>query len=191
MTALMARIRRLASLCVAATPVVLLVACSGSSKTPSAAPTTPLTSGSVSQIASTPATPAKSAVASSTAKGGESADIDVCALATAAQISSLAGFPVKDGVRGTLAPGQDQCKYGSDSGIGVTVIVYAPNSGVTWKVLTDDSGADTAVSGVGDKAATDGAVETDVQTGDRLVAVQSGSDTARVAVAKAVIAALH
>lgn len=73
----------------------------------------------------------------------------------------------------------------------MTVIIYQAGSGVDWTILTGDSGATTSVSGVGDKAATDGAVELDVQAGTRLIAVQSSSDTGRIAVAKAIVAAMH
>ncbi len=106
------------------------------------------------------------------------------------QASSLVGQTLSVGVSSTIATGQDQCRYGSDSGVGLTVIVYQPSSGVSWSILVDGSSADQPVSGVGDQAETDGVVELDVQAGDRLIAVQSTSDTGRIAVAQQLVGAL-
>jgi hypothetical protein len=111
-------------------------------------------------------------------------------LLSADQASSLTGETLSAGVSSTIAPGQDQCVYHSDSSVGLTVIVYQSSSGVSWSVLLDGSSADQPVSGVGDKAETDGVVELDVQAGDRLIAVQTASDTGRVAVAKQLVGAL-
>jgi hypothetical protein len=168
-----AQIRRLALLSASLAGVVLLAACSSSSN-------------------STPAsTPAPSNAGSSAGGGSAAADVNACALVTPARVSSLVGITLDSATPTTIAAGQDQCAYSSSTGNSLTVIVYQPDSGVSWTVLTGGSGADTSVSGVGDHAATDRAVEIDVQTGNYLVAVQSGSDTGRVAVAKAVVAALH
>jgi hypothetical protein len=117
-------------------------------------------------------------------------ELDVCSLLPTDQASSLVGEALSTGVSSTIATGQDQCQYNSDSSVGLTVIVYQPSSGVSWSVLLDGSGADQPVSGVGDKAESDGAVELDVQSGDRLIAVQSSSDAGRIAVAKQLVGAL-
>ena len=102
----------------------------------------------------------------------------------------MVGETLSAGVSSTIADGQDQCKYDSSSSVGLTVIVYQPTSGVSWSVLLDGSSADKPVSGVGDKAETDGVVELDVQAGDRLIAVQNTSDSGRVAVAKELVGVL-
>jgi len=79
------------------------------------------------------------------------------------------------------------------------VIVYEPNSGVPFAMLKSVQsgvGSFTEVSGVGDQAIV-GQIELDAQAGNRLVAVQgaggnlTGDEGRAVAVAKAVIAALH
>jgi len=79
------------------------------------------------------------------------------------------------------------------------VIVYEANSGVSFAMLKSVQsgvGSFTEVSGVGDQAIV-GQIELDAQAGNRLVAVQgaggnlTGDEGRAVAVAKAVIAALH
>ena len=102
----------------------------------------------------------------------------------------MVGETLSTGVSSTIATGQDQCKYDGDSSVGLTIIVYQPSSGVSWSVLLDGSSANQPVSGVGDKAESDGAVELDVQSGDHLIAVQGTSDTGRIAVAKQLVGAL-
>jgi co-chaperonin GroES (HSP10) len=99
----------------------------------------------------------------------------------------------------TIATGQDSCEYMSPGNANLTVIVYQPNSGVTWQtitmVLSSGGGTVKAVSGVGDKAMA-GSIELDIQTGDKIIAIQgaggtlTGDDSKAVAVGKALVAAL-
>jgi hypothetical protein len=135
----------------------------------------------------------------STSGGGGGAEINACSLLSAAQASSLAGKQYTAATPSTLATGYDQCDYANTS-FDLTVIVYQPSSGVTFETLTSiQSGAGgtvTNVSGVGDKAIV-GSIELDVQTGDRLIAVEGAGGTllpggysGAVAIAKAIIAAL-
>ena len=145
------------------------------------------------QAASTGAT-----VPSAAAGGGTGgAELNACSLLSAAQASSLEGQQYTTATPTTIAPGQDQCAYNNAGGTNLVVIVYGPSSGVTFDMLSsvqNGVGAVTNVSGVGDKAIA-GAIELDVQTGDRLVAVEDGGGTLTetspaAAVAKAIIAAL-
>jgi hypothetical protein len=103
-------------------------------------------------------------------------------------------------VSATIATGQDQCTYhASDDSSDLVVIVYQPNSGVSWPMMQSvlsGVGDVKAVSGVGDKAMI-GQIELDVQAGQRLVAVQgaggllTGSYSGAVSVAKIVVSGLH
>jgi hypothetical protein len=98
----------------------------------------------------------------------------------------------------TIAKGQDQCTYANTGPLpDMVVIIYQPSSDATFATLTQIAGADTPVSGVGDKAA-DGGIELDIQTGDKLIAIQAaggigygGSFDGAIAVGKALVAALH
>lgn len=134
----------------------------------------------------------------STSAGGAGAEINACSLLPAAQASSLGGKQYTAATPSTIASGQDQCEYKGADGSDLTVIVYQPSSGVTFAMLTSvQSGVGTVtnVSGVGDKAIA-GYIELDVQTGDRLIAVEgaggtlTGDYSQAVAIAKAIIAAL-
>jgi hypothetical protein len=76
------------------------------------------------------------------------------------------------------------------------VIIYQPNSGVSFSTLTSTADATTSVPGVGDKAMS-GGIELDVEAGNKIIAIQAaggigygGSFTGAIAVAKALIAAL-
>jgi hypothetical protein len=78
----------------------------------------------------------------------------------------------------------------------MVVIIYQPDSGVSFATLTSISGADTSISGLGDKAMS-GGIELDVQTGQKIIAIEAaggvgygGSFSGAIAVAKALIAAL-
>ena len=177
-------VRRLTLVSVPLSCAVLLTACGSSSKKATAAATTP--------SASAPATSGSTGATSKATSGGSggSADMNACSLLTPAQVSAAVGFSLTTATPKTIASGQDQCDYSSSSSSGVTVIIYQPGSGVSFNILTDGTSATKSVSGVGDKAATDGTLEIDVQAGNRLIAVQSGSDN-RIAVAKALVAALH
>ena len=136
--------------------------------------------------------------AASTPGGGASVEINACSLLPAAQASSLGGKQYTAATPSTIAAGQDQCAYTAADGSDLTVIVYQPSSGVTFAMLTSVQtgvGTVTNVSGVGDKAIA-GYIELDVQTGDRLIAIEGGGGTLTgdyshaVAIAKAIIAAL-
>jgi hypothetical protein len=76
------------------------------------------------------------------------------------------------------------------------VIVYQPDSGVSWSALQEQQagvGPVTPVSGVGDKAQL-GAIELDVQSGSRFIAIEGGvvsqNAAGAEALAKAEISAL-
>ena len=167
--------------------VMLMTACGGSSKKAVGASVTS-THSATTLPQSGSAAPSNTASAASS--GSSAGEIDACSLVTLAEASTLVGSTLDSIAPKTIANGQDQCIY-SGSQNTTTVIVYQPSSGVSFKILTAGSGANTSVSGIGDKAATDGALEIDVQRGSRLVAVQSGNEPGRVAMAKAVVAALH
>lgn len=162
---------------------LLITACGGSSKK-----ALTVTSGSASTPP--PSSPQPSNSVSAAGVGSSAGELNACSLVTQAEASTLVGSTIDSSSPKTIADGQDQCIY-SGAQSTVTVIVYQPGSGVSFKMLTAGSGAGTSVSGIGDKAATDGALEIDVQAGKRLVAVLSGNESGRVAIAKAVVAALH
>jgi hypothetical protein len=156
--------------------------------------------GAPAEGASSPASTASTNTAGTSggSSGGSSGDIDACSLLSIDQATTLvAKYPYSAATPSTIAPGQDQCTYANTGPLpDMTVIVYQSDSGVSFPVLTDASGATASVSGVGDKAAS-GDIELDVQAGDRLIAIQAaggvgfdGSFTGAIAVAKAVIAAL-
>ena len=167
----------------------------------SAATTAPAAASSAQAAASTnpqPTAAGTAAASASTSSGGAGAEINACSLLSAAQASSLGGNQYTAATPSTIAPGQDQCDYASADGTDLTVIVYQPSSGVTFEMVTSVQkgvGTVTNVSGVGDKAIV-GSIELDVQTGDRLIAVEgaggtlTGGYSGAVAIAKAIIAAL-
>ena len=172
--------------------------CGGSAAT--SAPAAATTSGAPAAASTNPQpTAAGTAGASaSTSSGGAGAEINACSLLSAAQASSLGGKQYTAATPSTIAPGQDQCEYHGADGSDLTVIVYQPSSGVTFDMLSSvqkGAGTVTNVSGVGDQAIV-GAIELDVQTGDRLIAVEGAGGTLTgdyshaVAIAKAIIAAL-
>jgi hypothetical protein len=178
--------------------VFAIAGCGGSAAT--TAPAAATTSGAPAAASTNPQpTAAGSAGASaSTSGGGAGAEINACSLLSVAQASSLAGKQYTAATPSTIAPGQDQCDYASADGTDLTVIVYQPSSGVTFETVTSVQkgvGTVTNVSGVGDKAIV-GSIELDVQTGDRLIAVEgaggtlTGGYSGAVAIAKAIIAAL-
>lgn len=174
----------------AAAALVLLAALAGcSTGNPSSAG-----SGASSPTSSGSSTAASSGGTSA----GSSADIDACSLLSVEQATTLvAKYPYSASTPTTIATGQDMCTYTNTGPLpDMIVIVYQPNSGVSFSVLTAASGATTSVTGVGDKAAS-GDIELDVQAGKRVIAVQAaggigydGSFAGAIAVAKAVIAAL-
>lgn len=160
---------------------VAATACSSGSKT---------TTGDASTATGTPST-AITAAASTAA--GTSSDVNACSFLTPAQVSSLTATKYTSAKPTTPATGQDFCTYkntGSTGNFGdLLVIIYQSNSGVSFGTLTGTTGANKKVSGVGDEARA-GDIELDVLTGDKILAVQ-GAGTSAVAVAKAVIAAMH
>jgi hypothetical protein len=136
--------------------------------------------------------------ASSHSSGGSSADINACSLLSAARASKLVGkYPYSGSTPATIAPGQDQCTYANTGPLpDMIVIIYQPNSGVSFSTLTSTADATTSVPGVGDKAMS-GGIELDVEAGNKIIAIQAaggigygGSFTGAIAVAKALIAAL-
>jgi hypothetical protein len=174
-------------LAIAATALTALLVLSGCS-TGSPGATTP---GGSSGTASTDSAPAGSS-------GGSSKDINTCSLLSVDQATTLvAKYPYSASTPSTIATGQDMCTYTNTGPLpDMIVIVYQPDSGVSFDILTSASGATTSVSGVGDKAAS-GDIELDVQTGSHLIAIQAaggigydGSFAGAEAVAKAIIAAL-
>lgn len=167
-------------------------ACSGASTSGTGSGANGATSaGAAGQASSGATSPAAAAAAG--------ADIDACKLLSVSQAEALTGKSYGSAQSQTIAPGQDQCTYSStDDGTDLVIIVYQPNSGVTWDTMTtvlSSVGTVESVSGVGDKAEL-GAIELDAQAGSRLIAVQdaggtvSGTPDKAEAVAKAVIAAL-
>jgi hypothetical protein len=183
---------------VSATITLALVAMAASGCSSSAKSST-TAGGSAAPAAGSTASGSAPASAAAAGGGGGSADINACTLLSAAQASSLVGKTYTGAQSQTIATGQDQCTYpATDDDSSLIVIVYQPNSGVTWDTMTtvlQSVGTVNNVSGVGDKAMI-GAIEIDVQTGSRLVAVQgaggtvSGHPDNAIAVAKAVVGAL-
>lgn len=173
----------LATACLAAL-AASATACSGGSKTPATAP-----SGAAGGTGSSGASP-----------GGSSGHVlNACALLSVTQASSLAGNHYSTAESQVIAHGQDQCTYKRTGGADLVVIVYQPDSGVTWQMMTSvlkGAGPVKSVSGVGDKAMV-GAIELDAQAGSQIVAIQgaggtlTGDYSAPSAIARAVIAALH
>ena len=185
-----------AAVALAALTAMTAAGCSSSSKSPAAgAPA----SGAAQGAATTASAGTGSGSGSGSSQGGSSADIDACKLLSAAQASSIGGETYTSAATSTIAPGQDQCAYAtSDDSNALTIIVYQPNSGVTFQTMSSVQagvGTVTNVSGVGDKAIA-GAIELDVQAGSHLIAVEgadgmiTGDDSKSIALAKAVITAL-
>jgi hypothetical protein len=150
-------------------------------------------SGSKSSTASSaksPAAPSAAGAASTTpaAATGGSAGTNACSLLSVAKASTLTGHTFTSSAASTIAAGQDACTYLETDGQ-MLVIVYQPNSGVSLDMLKSTTSG-TSVGGVGDKAVVSD-IELDVQTGQRLIAVQgAGGTPGAIAVAKALIAAL-
>ena len=164
--------------------------------------TTACSSGALPGGATTPNSAQSSTGSGGSSSGGSSAEINACALLTAAHATALVGrsYSYSSSTAATIASGQDQCTYhATNNEADLVVIIYQPNSGVsfdTLKAVQTQVGTVTSVSGVGDKAIV-GSIELDAQVGNRLLAVEGAgglltNDTAHpVAVAKAIIAALH
>jgi hypothetical protein len=181
------------------TSAAMLTACSsGSTSTPASRPATPTASQAAAPSGAV-TTAAKATSRPSSAAGG-SADIDACSLLSTARASSLVGKHYTAAAPKTIAAGQDQCTYNAANfGSDLTVIVYQPDGGVTMSMLkTVQAGAGkvTNLSGIGD-AAIIGPLELDAQVGTKLIAIEGaggtliGDNTKAIAVAHAVISALH
>ena len=185
----------------AAARVVLVTmsatACSNRSKTSAAAPTT----SAPSPAAAASATPSTVTGAANT---GASSGVNVCSLLTAAQASSITGATYTTATA-SFGAGGNSCLYAS----GAMDVTVTPNAGssAAW---TDElstlqlGGGETpaTISGVGDRAATStGALGT--QSGTWIIQVDAADEgsvnggdiggdlTKSIAVAKAIIAALH
>lgn len=185
-----------------------LAGCSSSATSPSSSPamaalsavqsaTAPSAAGQSSSVTMSAAGPSSSIASSDASKPGAStAELNACSLMTTDQLSGITGDAYTSATASTIADGQDQCDY-NGSGADVTVIIYQDTSGVSFASLIDAGGADTAVSGVGDKAEV-GPIELDVQAGKNLIAIQNaggtssveGGDAHAVAAAKLLVAAL-
>jgi hypothetical protein len=79
----------------------------------------------------------------------------------------------------TISTGEGQCTYTDADFDTLVIIVYQPNSGVTFSMLLaveKSTGTVKMVKGLGDKAAV-GSIELDVQVGRRLLAVQGAGGT--------------
>ena len=168
-------------------------ACSNGSKTSAAAPST----------SSSAAAGAGASTATSAANNGASSSVNVCALLTADQASSVVGVTFTAATPGF---GGKVCMYAGPT-VPMTVTL-TPNAGsaAAWtnelSTLGSDGVAAVTIGGVGDRAAeTTGSLGT--QSGDWIIQVDSadessvnggnigGDFTKSIAVAKAVIAALH
>jgi hypothetical protein len=174
---------------------VALAGCQSGSKPAAAGPAAP--AGPTSSAARSAS--AAAAASGPSAGSASSADLNACSLLTVAQATALVGKQYTGDARQTIATGQDQCTYSAaDNGSSLVVIVYQPDSGVTFGTLKSVQagvGQVTGVGGVGQQAIV-GSIELDAQAGERLLAVQgaggtlTGDTSKAVAVAKAIIAAL-
>lgn len=199
-----------ASIAVLAVLAVSAAGCKSSShaSAPAAATNAPATQAPAdatqpaSSSPSTAANPAgsasssASATASSAPAAAAGGEINACSLLTGAQASSLSGRTYADGTASTIAKGQDQCDYPySGGGIDLIVIVYQPDSGVSWQTaqaVLNGVGNVQQVAGVGDKAMFAG-IELDVATGKWIFAIEGadklGADTGSIAIAKEIVGA--
>jgi hypothetical protein len=169
-------------------------ACSNGSKTSAASSSTSASSPSAAGSAS-------ASTATSAAGNGASSGINVCSLLTAAQASSITGVAYT-AVTPSSSLGGDSCLYGGSTGVPMDVTV-TPNAGssAAWtdelSTLQLDGEPAVPISGVGDRAATStGSLGT--QAGAWIIQVDAGDSTSTgggftksIAVAKAIIAALH
>jgi hypothetical protein len=129
------------------------------------------------------------------------AALDVCSLLSPAKVSALTGRTYTSGKPNTIVAGVDSCVYSATEGYALSVTIYgAPNRATLDTLVRDIGGAKsaTSVTGVGDQAFAS-PVGLVAKFGSHLLEVGSpattGSSTAvipgYVAVAKAVIAAMH
>jgi hypothetical protein len=176
----------------AATASLLLVAVSAAACSSGTTPT-----------AASPASPAAASTPSTgggTPGAGATAQVDVCKLLTAAHASAIVGVHYA-----SVHSSSNMCSYTpTNAPIGMFVIIFQGTQGAgvaAWKselsTLQEDGGATPeTISGVGDRAAAAG-IELGVQAGDRIIDVHGGDPsgdgkfTKSVAIAKAIIDALH
>jgi hypothetical protein len=139
-----------------------------------------------------PAPSTSSATSSNGSADTSSKEIDACSLLSASDASSLVGETLSTGVLSTIATGQDQCKYDSSGAdIGLNVIIYHGDAAPSYALVISGTGANQPVSGVGEKADDDGSIELDVELANQdVIAVQYEQAAGRLAVAKALVAAL-
>ena len=175
-------------------------ACSSSgSQTPSVASITSATSASAPGDGG--ATTETAAVSNGASSGG-----NVCSLLTAARASSITGVTYTASTPSSGASG-NSCLYKGPTGSPMNITVQTnAGSAAAWKnemsTLGTDGEAAVMISGVGDRAATStGSLGT--QSGNWIIQVDNadekavnggnigGDFTASMAVAKAIIAALH
>jgi hypothetical protein len=179
--------------------IMSAAACSNGSKTPAASAPSP-------SAANTSAPSAAGSAGATPAGGGAgngASGVNVCALLTAAQASTIVGVTYTAGTP-SFAAGGNSCTYASTAAPTPMTITVMANAGsaAAW---TDElstlklGGGETpvTVSGLGDRAAT----STDslgTQAGTWIIQVDGGDQTSvggvftkSIAVAKAIIAALH
>jgi hypothetical protein len=159
-------------------------------------------SGGATATAAPPAGPATAAVSGSGGSspgGGSPAPVDVCKLLTAAHASAIVGVHYA-----SAHASHDMCNYTpTNAPIGMFVIIFQGFQGAgraAWQselsTLAEDGGAKpVTISGVGDRAAASG-LELGVQSGAQIIDVHGGDPngtkfTKSVAIAKAIISALH
>jgi hypothetical protein len=174
----------------AATSAVAGAATTGAPAIPAATP--PSAAAAADAAASTSATTSPSP----SSAGGNSSGTNACSLLSLAQASSLVGDRTfTAAVPSTIAAGQDQCAYavGGDT-TNMIVIVYQPDSGVTFDMLSSVNASVGSIKTVSGVKAVIGSIELDAQAGSRAVAVEGGfvgqDATAAIAVTKAIISAL-
>jgi hypothetical protein len=127
--------------------------------------------------------------------------LDVCGLLSPAKVSALTGRTFTSSKANTIAAGVDSCVYAPTEGYGLSVTIYsAPNRSTLDALVFDIGGAKAAksVTGVGDQAFAS-PVGLVAKFGVHLLEVGSPAAASSssavipgyVAVAKAVIAAMH
>ena len=169
-------------------------ACSNGSKTSAAAP-------SASALSPSAVGSASASTATGAASNGASSSVNVCVLLTAAQASSIIGVTY---TAATPSFGGKVCTYASTVAPTPMTVTVTTNAGsaAAWtdelSTLQLGGGATpVTISGVGDRAATvTGSLGT--QSGTWIIQVDAGDQTSvggaftkSIAVAKAIIAALH
>jgi hypothetical protein len=150
-------------------------------------------SAATSAAAATSASTSPSAAASTAPAAAAGGAINVCSLLSGTQAAALTKRAFGAGTESTLAPGQDQCEYPYPDGVAMDVIVYEPDSGVTFamsQAVLSGEGTVMSVPGVGDKASFAG-IDLDVATGKYVIDISAagglGDDTGAIAIAKVLV----